>query len=190
MHRFKAKTRHGLHSPFVYRLVDNIFYDYRAKKVYHEIEKINNDLPATRKSFTSGLTKLKINRLLYRLVADLKPGNLLLLGTIPAITLPYLQKGSTAAKVYTTASSIAGKIDFALISGGDEALRYFEDCLPKIHDTTMIVFDGIYQNKNMKKIWQEIKANQQVTVTVDLFWIGLVFFRKGQAKEDFLIKLV
>jgi len=40
----------------------------------------------------------------------------------------------------------------------------------------------------MKEAWAQIKAHPQVTVTVDLFWIGLVFFRKGQEKEDFKIR--
>ena len=42
--------------------------------------------------------------------------------------------------------------------------------------------------RGMKEAWQEIKAHPKVTVTIDLFWMGLVYFRKGQAKEDFLIR--
>jgi hypothetical protein len=41
----------------------------------------------------------------------------------------------------------------------------------------------------MKEAWAAIKTHPQVTVTVDLFWIGLVFFKKGQVKEDFLVKI-
>jgi hypothetical protein len=47
----------------------------------------------------------------------------------------------------------------------------------------------IYRSKGMKEAWAEIKAHPQVTVTVDLFWIGLVFFRKGQEKEGFKIRV-
>ena len=36
--------------------------------------------------------------------------------------------------------------------------------------------------------YEQIKADPRVTVTVDLFWIGLVFVRKGQVKEDFKVK--
>jgi hypothetical protein len=41
----------------------------------------------------------------------------------------------------------------------------------------------------MKEAWEIIKVHPQVTVTVDLFWIGLVYFKKGQVKEDFLIRI-
>jgi len=190
LHRIKAKNRHGLHSPFVYRLVDNVFYDYHTKKVYPEIEKINKDLFATQKTLETGLKALKVNRLLYRLAVDLKPVNLVLLGLITPDRKLYLQRAAPDASICTDVLNCPGKLDFVLIKEAEkeQALKYFEDCLPKVHDTTMVIFDRIYQNKDIKKAWQEIKANPQVTVTIDLFWLGLVFFRKGQVKEDFLIK--
>lgn len=40
----------------------------------------------------------------------------------------------------------------------------------------------------MTKAWEEIKKNKQVSVTIDLFFIGIVFFRKEQAKQHFVIK--
>ncbi len=189
LHRIEAKNRHGLHSPFVYRLADIVFYDYHTKKVYPEIEKINKDLPATQKAVAHGLNRLKVNQLLYRLAVDLKPGNLILLGIIPAITRLYLQKAVPDAEVYTSTSDIPQKLDFVLINGGGQTLKYFKDCLPKVHEDTVFVFAGIYDNERTEKAWHEIKVKPQVTVTIYLFWIGLVFFRKGQAKEDFLIKI-
>ena len=51
-----------------------------------------------------------------------------------------------------------------------------------------MIFDDIYWSSGMKEAWNEIKAHSDVTVTIDLFWIGLVFVRKGQAKENFRIR--
>jgi hypothetical protein len=51
-----------------------------------------------------------------------------------------------------------------------------------------LIFDDIYWSEGMKQAWAEIKAHPQVTVTVDMFWIGLVYFKKGQVKEDFKIR--
>ena len=45
-----------------------------------------------------------------------------------------------------------------------------------------------WKNEDMKVAWSEIKNRPQVTVTIDLFWLGLVYFRKGQAKEHFKLK--
>jgi len=45
LYLLKAKTRHGTHSPFVYRLVDKVIYDFSDKKVYPEVEvKVSPDI--------------------------------------------------------------------------------------------------------------------------------------------------
>ena len=181
LHRFKAKNRHGLHSPFVYRLVDEVIYDFRAKKVYNEVEKLRSN------NKTGALPK--VDQLLYRLVEDMKPGNLMVLGQVDGVTKLYLQKAVAETEINTDLDN-SGKLDFVLIDANEkgQALKYVEDCLPKVYDNTMLVLNGIYKNDVIRQAWQQIKLNPKVTVTVDLFWIGLVFFRGGQVREDFCIR--
>jgi predicted O-methyltransferase YrrM len=84
------------------------------------------------------------------------------------------------------------KLDFVFIDGNHQreaTLTYFEWCLPLVHDDTVLIFDDIYWSEGMKQAWRQIKAHPKVAVTIDLFWIGLVFFKSGQAKEDFLLKI-
>jgi hypothetical protein len=41
----------------------------------------------------------------------------------------------------------------------------------------------------MEKAWEEIKQHPHVTLTIDLFFIGLVFVRQAQKeKEHFVIR--
>jgi len=82
-------------------------------------------------------------------------------------------------------------IDFAYFDANhryEPTVRYFEQCLPHARNGSLFIFDDIYWSDEMTKAWEHIKAHPQVTVTVDLFWIGLVFFRSGQAKEDFTLR--
>jgi predicted O-methyltransferase YrrM len=83
------------------------------------------------------------------------------------------------------------QVDFVYIDGNHRkaaTLNYFNWCLPKVHENSLLIFDDIYWSKGMKEAWEEIKAHPEVTVTIDLFWIGLVYFKKGQAKEHFKLK--
>ena len=83
------------------------------------------------------------------------------------------------------------KIDFAYFDANhryEPTVRYFETCLPYATNESLFIFDDIYWSAEMKKAWEEIKAHPDVTLTVDLFWIGLVFFRKNQAKENFVLR--
>ncbi|RZJ68581.1 MAG: class I SAM-dependent methyltransferase, partial [Flavobacterium sp.] len=85
----------------------------------------------------------------------------------------------------------ATQLDFVYIDGNhtkEATLNYFNWCLPKIHEGSLLIFDDIYWSDGMKEAWTEIKNHPKVTVTVDLFWIGLVYFKAGQAKEHFKIK--
>ncbi len=181
LYRFKAKTRHGTHSPFVYRLVDKVIYDFSAKKVYDELLKSS--------STTSNHRSTKINQLLYRLVADWQPHNLIELGESLGATSLYLKKAAPDAKVYSQRLSDNPDLIFINTDNAEEALKYFEQTLPKVYSGTLLIIDSIYANQNMKQAWAQIKANSQITITINLFWIGLVYFREGQVKEDFIIKI-
>ena len=67
-------------------------------------------------------------------------------------------------------------------------LDYFYCCLEKVDETSVFVFANMYMSSQMKEAWDEIKNNDQITVTLDLFFICIVFFRKEQVKQHFLIK--
>ena len=248
LHRLKAKTRHGLHSPFVYRLADKIIYDFSAKTVYNETESIRKRLLNDNRMITvtgpgagshinnhrkkiSDVARRALNppqlaQLLYRLTHDLNPRTIIELGTRLGITTLYLQKAAPEAKIYALercpqAAAVArdtfnkahtervelitgnfddtfqnllrnlDNLDLVYVNWShrkEATLKYFEWCLPKVHDNTLLIFDDIYRSQGMKEAWQQIKASPKVSVTIDLFWIGLVYFKKGQAKEDFLVK--
>lgn len=67
-------------------------------------------------------------------------------------------------------------------------ISYFNQCLLKSHEDSCFVFDDIYWSNEMKIAWNEIKNNSQVSLSIDLFHLGIVFFKKGIVKQDFIIK--
>jgi predicted O-methyltransferase YrrM len=248
-HRLKAKTRHGVHSPFVYHLVDKVIYDFIPKADYKSIEQLRKTLLTEKREITitdlgagshvnnnkkkyvnqlakNALKPPRLAQLIYRLANVTKPKNIIELGTCLGLTTAYLAKAAPEASIKTiegcneTAaiarenfnklhlSSIdllvgnfdkilpgiinqTDSLDFVFVDGNhrkDATLNYFNWCLPKVHDNSLLIFDDIYWSKGMKEAWEEIKNHPQVTVTIDLFWIGLVYFKKGQEKEHFRIK--
>jgi tRNA G18 (ribose-2'-O)-methylase SpoU len=52
-----------------------------------------------------------------------------------------------------------------------------------------VVINKIHKNKNVGSIWRKLIRNKKATVTIDLFYFGLVFFRKEQVKEHFIIRV-
>jgi len=67
-------------------------------------------------------------------------------------------------------------------------LDYFELLLPTITNETVWIFDDIHWSEDMEEAWESIKNHPKVSVTIDTFQWGLVFFRKEQPKEHFVIR--
>lgn len=83
------------------------------------------------------------------------------------------------------------QLDYVYFDGNhrkEPTIRYFEECLPKAHNDTLFIFDDIHWSEEMEEAWEYIKKHPQVTVTIDLFFLGLVFFRSEQAKQHFVIR--
>ena len=68
-------------------------------------------------------------------------------------------------------------------------LDYFELLLPTITNETVLIFDDIHWSSAMEEAWVEIKKHPQVTVTIDTFHWGIVFFREEQKKEHLAIRV-
>ena len=250
LHRLTAKTRHGTHSPFVYKLADEVIYNKRQFAQYNIIEAqrkkllqvdtmiqvtdlgagshLNKDRTKKVKEIAKNALKSPaLAQLIHRLAKFSNPKSVIELGTCLGITSAYLSTAAPEASVITIegcpqTAAVAKQnfedlklnnirlevgnfdhilpgilaeqqqLDFVYIDGNhrkDATLNYFNWCLPKVHENTMLIFDDIYWSAGMKEAWAAIKAHPQVTVTIDLFWIGLVFFKKGQAREDFKLKV-
>lgn len=68
-------------------------------------------------------------------------------------------------------------------------LNYFESLLETANNETVLIFDDIYWSKGMTEAWEAIKQHPKVTVTIDTFFWGFIFFRKEQVKEHFVIRI-
>lgn len=68
-------------------------------------------------------------------------------------------------------------------------LEYFELLLPTVTNETVWIFDDIHWSKDMEEAWEVIKNHSKVTVTIDTFQWGFVFFRAEQEKEHFTIRV-
>lgn len=56
-------------------------------------------------------------------------------------------------------------------------------------NNAMLLIDGIHQNKKNLAYWNSLKKDAAVQVTIDMFYCGVIFFRKEQVKEHFKIRI-
>jgi len=81
--------------------------------------------------------------------------------------------------------------DFVFFDGNhrkEPTLTYFEQCLPYAANHSLFVFDDIHRSAEMEEAWNSIIQHKKVTLSLDLFHLGLVFFRKELSKEHFRLR--
>lgn len=83
-------------------------------------------------------------------------------------------------------------IDFAYVDGNHRkvpTLDYFNQLLAKSHENTVTIFDDIHWSAEMEAAWETIKDHDSVTLSIDLFFIGIIFFKKEfKVKQHFIIR--
>ena len=67
-------------------------------------------------------------------------------------------------------------------------LAYAEACMNKRSNGALFIFDDIHWSKEMEFAWKTLVEDPRCTVTIDLFRLGLIFFREEQAKEHFILR--
>jgi predicted O-methyltransferase YrrM len=84
------------------------------------------------------------------------------------------------------------KIDFAFVDGNhkkEPTLHYFRELMKKSTEDTILVFDDIHWSSEMEEAWAYIKENEAVTLSIDLFFIGIIFLKKDfKIKQHFSIR--
>lgn len=248
LHLGKAKGPYGIHSPFVYELLQDVIRDRSPRPAYNAIEKAVeglkkdtrrigvNDLGAGSKWSHSSDRRVKdiacrsgcgqrYGRLLLRLAERFASSYAVELGTSLGIGTLYMATGSSGTvhsiegcpssghiaqellreqDVKNTQVHIAPFkealpevlgalpfIDLFRIDGdhrGRSMLHYFEQGLEKAHNDTLFILDDIHWSKDMEAAWQELQADERVTLTLDLYEAGLLFIRREQ-KDPIHLKI-
>lgn len=195
---FHSKNQHGVHSPFVYRFITRCLYTKVNANSIAEFKKIQKQV-LLGKRINNANYSLKKATILMQLCQYFKPTAILEIEPSTDFTTSIVQASTTSARItplenFTETAQIAQNQSYDLILFGgncskEEAIASFENCLLGTHNKTVFVIQAIYKNNERVALWEFIKAHPKVTVTVDVFECGIVFFRKEQEKEHFKIRV-
>lgn len=211
----RRKNEYNIHSPFVFDFVTKVLNDRGSNQDYETILHIGRLLD---KKKHISYAKRKRSRLLYRVIRHYEPDSVVSFGSITALNATALALGNLQTKVYLEQSedfletlNAMGVINVNLIqpdefdstrfrrlntgfvffgrdSFEDDTWDYLADCLNYKTADSVFIFEDIHSSSNIEDAWEEIKANEDVSVTFDLYGIGMVFFREGIEKQDFVLK--
>jgi predicted O-methyltransferase YrrM len=70
----------------------------------------------------------------------------------------------------------------------ESLLRYFSFLADISGNGAVIIIDDINYSREMADAWEVIKRHPKVTVTVDIFRMGMAFFRPGAARVSYSVR--
>lgn len=211
----QRKTEFSVHSPFVYDFMKKVLYDRGTNRDYDLMLRISRLLDGRKFSTRS---RRKQARLLYRLVRYMEPETVLTFGQLSALNTSALALGNLQTKVYLEQSADfletlnsmgvvnvslirryvdeeeqferlnTGFVYYALDDFGDDTWNNIEEGFGEVDEDTVLVFEGIHHSHHTEVAWEAVKANEDVTLSMDLYSLGIVFFREGIEKQDFVLK--
>ncbi len=246
------KNGFGVHSPFLFRFIEDVLEDERYFYAYQDVETIRKDLLTWKQSIPfmevgalshwanqsserqiSDITKYssvssKYGQLLFRLSNYFQPKTIVEFGTSVGISSMYLAAGNPDAELIsfdyneslvriansnfvslklknahaevglfeeklTKMASRFDKIDFLMLDGNhrkEPTILYYEFLKPLFDNNTVVVLDDIHWSQGMEEAWDFIRMQKEVSMSIDLFQFGILFFRKEFLgnKQHFIVK--
>lgn len=80
-----------------------------------------------------------------------------------------------------------GQLDYVFFDGNHQkapTVQYFRQCLEEAHEGSIFIFDDNHWSKGMEEAWEEIRRHPKVSISIDLFFMGILFFRKENKQQE------
>ncbi len=177
---WQAKNAHGLHSPFVFDFYSSI--KKKSKRVKLPIEK-------------SKIFNKKESRILLAMIQHIKPVNALVLSNEEQIESNWFIKCLHESNVFFAQSisilpKTPSRFDLIILSNPliINSKEQYGKLFSIISNQSVVIIPHIHASKDSIKQWEFLIKEKSVSVSMDLFFIGLLFFRKESTKQDFKLR--
>lgn len=210
-YKIRHHRGHGIHSPFVFRLINRVIEE---KNPYYAYESIYRAI----RSNTNVHKKVdKYNLLSFRLVNYFNARNILELGASEGInTLCLTASNSNIECISVETSPQKSEKALSLYKNWDRKINFFTDenfplkenldCVfinlnsfqttdkwvannlfNRMHNDSFIIIRGIRTKRKYQMLWKQLILSDKVTVSLDLYNEGILFFNPKLNKRNYAI---
>lgn len=216
IHRPRSKANHqlrarrangqGIHSPYLFRFVTTVINSKWSYYAFESLEAMHQ--PVNHHHFLSFRKKEphRVQRMIFRIVNDHQPSNMLEIGNLNGIETQYLVNACPKARfksityesvrhdntLLDSTLSEFDHLDFVLFNAPAERnqrMNEFRKCLQKVHDGSLFVVKLNHQTPDQAFTWKLMQNHPQVRCCIDLYYLGILFFRNDLPKCKLRIKM-
>ena len=158
-YKWIAKGRHGIHSPFVYAFIEDVLQD--RKKVLNECKHHTGcELPGAH-----------YNRLPGYIIANYNYKNLL------CLTPEDEREISTSCEM------------LLLKAEPEQWVSFFNKYFHLLKNDSAVLIPDIHKTREHTSGWQKLCAHPKALMSIDLYGVGLLFFKEEfKEKQHFVLK--
>jgi len=167
--RVRHRNGYGVHSPFAFDFVTNVLYNGESYYAY-------KDMDGALHWWQRGRVR-SLRRLLFRLANYRRPRTLCCHG-VDEETVMALHRGCLGMRNLGVWDEDRGVADM-IVTGekDDSALRY-------LGEGSMVV---LWNLRGQRRLWQRLQEDGRVTVTFDLYDVGVAFARRDLNRQHYII---
>jgi hypothetical protein len=180
-YRRVAKGRHGVHSPFVYRLVAEGLkarVPDAARKELHDISRSSREYGQVSTIYRT-LKHLRVDTLEWSGPKELE---VVIAGLCHAAAVRHWNRHIS--------KGVQGRADAVLVGGSvEERAAVFTDCTGLLKEGTVFVVPDIHASPMHALQWQWMKEDKGVNLSLDLWYAGLLFYNPDiKERQHFVLK--
>lgn len=175
---YNSENAHGLHSPFVFDFYNSV--KKQAKSL--DVEKYK------------GFTKRQ-SRIFYAVISYLKAESVLIVKdeSSSISNLFYFSLNKDKISTANSLSELSNEFNkFDIIYIPKSLLISEKDLLANlqghVYNHSAVIIPHIHASKNSINQWKCLIKKNSFSVSLDLFFIGVLFFRKESTKQDFQLR--
>lgn len=179
----------GVQSPWAYDLVCNVI---NQKSPFYAYESLAHRFPQINKE------ERRLQKLYFRLANYMQPRMVTDFTGYSELHAAYIAAGCNKARYTgipagTTSAHLGvlmampGAADMMIVSASAANQTYADTALAGAADGSLIIVEGINENKAANQRWKAMAARRNDSITFDLYYCGLIFVDKKKYKQDYVI---
>lgn len=178
----------GVHSPWAFRLINNVINERRPYYRYAELEQT---APCDDKE------QLRLCRLYFRIANFFRPLTIVDYAPSTPAYGSYMAAACARASITTVGSGLTDSdrrlidntktIDLLRMNAEGDWRRFYTSAREKVHDGSALIIEGIKTSRDARSLWREIKADEGCTLTFDLYYCGIVYFDSKRYKHHYIV---
>ena len=175
IYRYRHNWGFGVQSPYAFHFVTSVIAEKHSYYAYPAINCV-----AAKCGYKAARA-----RLIFRIANYVRPQNILMYEPCEAITCAL-----SMARPSAPVSAFRQGEPFGLLYVGEtqDFVSVVEQAVKCASSDSVIIIDGIHRSREMKNSWNKVKQNAAVTVTFDLYSMGVLFFDKSYKKQHYTLK--